>query len=292
MIAKRKELTKPPGDLLDRKNLFSRITTRAVDNLFKFHTFDETKIAKIAEAMPEINRATRSFGKQNTQTMSRLMTLTMLADSSPFRVIRQCLAQIENRRSAIKENRFKLLKDKITLEKKKKELEKDLDKFDRKLKEIEVEELTSKIADTALYIEGALKEIGLYQSTYKQICKSKGIPENWDEEDVEKAEVEHHLRMAFLHGYRDILSHGSLGMGTLEYFQQFGVHPQVAKAIIEGYIISIKRENLSKKVDYDSLEDFLDKAVDLFKSEYKKVLKRLGLNSLYETWCLYKEVKE
>lgn len=277
--------------LLDENNIFDQITVRSSGSKQYFHTFDEKKLACIASAMPEINRATRTLGRKNTQTTGKLMTLTMLADTSPFRVIRQCLAQIETKRAAVKENRFKLLRDKVNLQKLKEDiLNEGLTNYELQLLEIDIEELTSKINDTFLYIEGALKDIALYQSVYAEVRESKNISENWDEEDAEKEEVQHHLRMAFLHAYRDILSHGALGMGTLEYLQQFGVHPHVAKAIVEGYIVSCNNNLKDGDImDYEDLETFLDGVVNEFKDEYKKVLNRLGLKSLYETWYMYKE---
>ena len=260
-----------------------KITTR-ITELGKFFTFNEEKIQKIADEMPAINRALRVFGRKNTQTTNKLMTLTMLAGTSPYRVIRQCLAQIENRRNALKEARFKLLKDRIKLEKLEKELDQIEDKnsYDYKMKLIRKEELLSRIADSSLFIEGALKDIASFQSAYKQICKAHNIPEDWDEKDMEQAEIKHHIRMAFLLGYRDIMAHGRLGMGTLEYLQQFGIHPNRALNEIVEYVNSCQE-------DYDGLEIFLDRMYEKYKDEYKKVLKRLGISNLYDDWYMYLE---
>lgn len=298
-VTKVEEITKQVTDLFDKDNIFHQITTRAADGaLAKFHTFDDKSLAKIASGMPEINRATRSLGRRNTQTTNKLMSLTMLADASPYRAIRQCLSQIENKRNAIKENRFKILRDKVTLEKLYEEIGKlyedpEADKYDIQLKEIELEELNTKIADSMLYVEGALKELASFQSSYQQICRNNDIPQNWDEEHLEKAEVRHHLRMAFLHAYRDIMANGRLGMGTLEYLQQFGVHPHVADSIVKGYIQSTyKKTAAGEKVDYEDLEKFLDVVEEHFKDAYKGVLKRIGLDSLYENWYMYEEDEE
>ena len=293
-----KDIIKQTDKLLDKTKSFAQITTRAADPnakaLAEFHIFDEKKLAKIAADMPEINRATRAYGRKNTSTTNRLMTCTMLADSSPYTVIKQCLAQIERKRSAIKENRFKIIKDRIELEKVQDEIKKlpeepDKNKYEIMLKKVDVEELTSKIADSIIYVEGALKEIASFQSTYKQVCKNKNIPENWDEVDMEKAEVRHHLRMAFLHAYRDIMAHGRLGMGTLEYLQQFGVHPHNAERIVADYIKTTYDNVNKEEADYEDLEKFLDVMEETFKDEYKKVMKRIGIDSLYEDWYMYKE---
>ena len=216
-------------------NSIMAITEREV--VPQFHTFNEISIAKIASGMPEIHRSMRVFGRKNTQTTNRLMTLTMLADASPYRVIRQCLAEIEKNRSAIKATRFKILKDKVRLEKYERLIKSESDELAKRLIEIKIQEKKSSINESMLYIEGALKDLASFQSSYQQICKNKGIPGKWDEKDMEKAEVEHHIRIAFLHAFRDVMANGRLGMGTLEYLQQFGVHPNNALQDTIIYVI-------------------------------------------------------
>ena len=81
-----------------------------------FNIFNEEGISKIADRMVEVDRASRSFGRKNTQTTNRLMTLTMLNSSSPYRILRQCLAEIERKRGAIQENRFIILEKLAQLE--------------------------------------------------------------------------------------------------------------------------------------------------------------------------------
>ena len=321
-----KDLTTQIDDLFDKSDKMTQIATRAVDpkntSLAKFHIFTEDKIAKIADMMPEINRATRTLGRKNTQATNKLMTLTMLNDVSGYRMLRQCLAEIEVKRSALKENRFKILKDRIRLEKfqyerdyleaEQKEVklmivsisnqpdnehetrtaQKDSNDIRFKIMnyDIKIEELASKISDSMLYIEGCLKDIASFQSSYEQIRRNNNIPEKWDEKNAEEAEIRHHVRLAFLHGYRDIMSGGRLGMGTLEYLQQFGIHPHTATKIITDYINytyeSIDKDNIP---NYNDLNNFLDTMEDKFKDEHKKVLERIGIDDLHDNWFMYRE---
>jgi len=319
--------------LLDRTNVFNQITTRAVEGMDlipKFHVFDESKLATIAERMPEINRATRALGRKNTQTTNRLMTLTMLNGISPMRIVRQCLSEIENRRQAIKENRFKIAENYVKLNKIKYEITKIENKlnelaesilkatqnnntqeldifedtrtnllFDLDLKKIKMEKLITSLHDTMLYLEGALKDVASFQASYLQICKNKGIPENWDEKDLEAAEVQHHVQMGFLLLLRDLLTGGRIGMATAEYLQQFGIHPMMASDLTTEYIqnCSGKLAELRNKeevyldelLSIDSLHVFLEDISDKFKDEYKKVLKQIGIEDLHEDWYMYTE---
>lgn len=301
--------------LIDKSNTFFKISTRAADpsskELAQFNVFDEAKLARIADDMPEINRATKVFGRKNTQTTNKLMTLTMLADASPYRVLYQCLAQIETKRGAVKENTFKLQKDKVKMKRLIYEIQQIKDKlldtnvdcaedktmlgFVLEEKQIELQELATSVSDSMLYLEGALKEIASFQSAYKQICKNKGLPEKWDEVDFEKAEIKHHVRMAFLHAYRDIMAHGRLGMGTLEYLQQFGINPNTAFKLVSQHIQAeqgVIKQNNDGDVEmpaYEMLEEWLDSMENMFADAYLQVIKRIGLDSLHEEWYMYKD---
>jgi len=276
------------NEVMVREKAINQIVSRPTGP--EFHTFDVEKLNKIAAGMPEIHRATRVFGRKNTQTTNRLMTLTMLADASPYRVVRQCLAQIEGKRQAIKDNRFRLIREQIRVRRDKAKLLNTEDEFERELIELKIEERESGISDSILYIEGALKDLASFQSSYLQICKNKGLPLEWDEEDMERAEVQHHLRLAFLHAYRDLMAKGRLGMGTLEYLQQMGVHPQTALEQTTDYVNSV--QGVSRDKDYEHLECWLDDRVEENKENYKQVLARIGIDDLYETWYQYTEEVE
>ncbi len=78
-------------------------------------TMTPDKIQKISERMVEMERANNSLGRRNTQTTNQLMTLTMLTDS-PYRRLRQCLAQIEQKKNALQEHYFRY--QKVNVEKK------------------------------------------------------------------------------------------------------------------------------------------------------------------------------
>jgi len=303
-----KELSLQIDSLIDKSNVFMQIFTRGADpnanSLVNFKVFNDTKLAKLAENMPEINRATNVFGKQNSQATSKLMTLNMISQS-PYRRLKQCLAQIERKRGALKENIFKLRKDKVEIDKllyKKSELEKQINckspqysdslelEFDLRLLEIEIQEKATNISDANLYIEGALKEIGIFQETYNDIKKSFNIPEAWDEEDYENAEIEEHVKTAFLHTIRDVEMTGRLNVGTHEYLEQYGINPHTAYKLVLTYLSNV--EEMSKNNQFANIEvlyDFLDKMYDVFKDEYKHAMDRIGLKSLISKEYLYLE---
>jgi len=305
-----KDLTLKVEELIDKDNVYMRIATRGADpnakELVDFKTFDQEKLELVANRMPEINRATKSFGKQNSQATGKLMSLHMIAQS-PYRRIKQCLAKIERKRSALKENIFKLRKQKVRLdrylyeqknllnqiadiEEGKKEDDPILVDFKLQEVDIKIQKLAADISDSNIYIEGALKEVGMYQEAYNEIRESYNIPEKWDELDMERAEIEEHIKTAFLHSIRDVEMTGRLNVGTHEYLEQYGINPHTAYKLVKEYLNNIESKEEVISINY--LYDFLDRMYDMFKNEYKKAMKRLGLKILISENFLYLEDKE
>ena len=139
-------------------------------------TMTTEKIAKISERMVEMERANNSLGRRNTQTTNQLMTLTMMTDS-PYRRLRQCLSQIERKKEALRENFFKFQKKQLEI--------KEWEKEDTPLARVNIAEARSGIENSKVYIDGALKEIAVFQDAYEEIRKNNNIPVLWDEEDAE-----------------------------------------------------------------------------------------------------------
>lgn len=264
---------------------FNNIITKAGDvNELEFKTIKSKELAEINDWMPVVNKKISAFQKQNSQTTTSLMTLNMI-DSAPYRVIRQILAQVQKKRTALKENIYKLEKKKIKY-----------NNFQKKsnltnLEELEMKKIACDIIDAQGYIESTLKELGGLKRRYEEICKNKGIPEDWDETDFEQQEIEHHIKSMFRNGLRDRLQ-GSHNMGTMEYFSQFGINSVYAYFLIDDYIRQIKEAiNNGKGIGIESEYEFLDKMYEIFKDEYKKAAKRIGLDSITHVDFLMKDNK-
>jgi len=281
------ELTKEIA--FDKK--YNIITRAGDEKSLAFKTIDAAALQKISDNMPEIYRATAVFGKQNSQTSSMLMSLNMI-DAGPYRRLKQILAQIEKKRMALKENIFKLQRDQIKIQQLL-EKQSQLEHWELQLNQIEVAELTTAVADGQVYLEAALKEIGMYQEAYKEICKNYNIPEQWDEADFEEAEIEHHIKMAFTNAIRDLGAGQRMNHGTCEYFEQYGINPIVGYELTARYMRQISDAiSADKAPTIESQYAFLDEMYNLFKDEYKKAMKRSGLDKVIHGDWLYKETKE
>ena len=243
-------------------------------------TITPEKLQKITERMVEIERANNSLGRRNTQTTTQLMTLTMLTDS-PYRRLRQILAQIENKSDALRSNYFKHQKLKVEIKK--------WEKQDTPLSRIKIAEAQAGMASGKKYIEGALKEIGIFQDAYEEIRKNNNLPEEWDEEDAEEDEIRHHIRQAFRQSHRDMILHGTISQGNAEYLEQYGIHLQTARNYIRQYIDQC--EELIAEKSYptiDHLYEFFDKCVEVFGKEYIKVMNHIGITELVRSEWLFK----
>ena len=247
-------------------------------------TMTPEKVSDISKRMVEMDRANRTTGRKNTQTSNQLMTLTMLTDS-PYRRLRQCLAQIENKRQALEGNWFSFLEEDLKA--------KEWENSDDELSRIKLAKHVSNRHRSMMYIEGALKEIAVFQEAYDEIRKNNNIPEEWDEYDAEMDEIKHHIRQAFRQSHRDMVLTGSITQGNAEYLEQYGIHLQTARNVIGKYIAHCEKLLEEGSVpNINSLYEFLDKAVEVFGNEYKHVMSHMGLDDLVRQEFLYRSTKD
>ena len=240
-------------------------------------------LQKICDRLPELNRAKRAVGRKNSQTTATLMTMTMIADS-PYRQMKQCLSQIDNKRNALIEAHFKTKKNKVKIER----WEKSGDALDA----VEAEEARSQVEQMRSSAENAMKEIGMYQDIYEQIRTSHNIPIDWDEEDYEKTEIDNALRMSFRQAIQNLMSSGRIAISTVEYWEQFGVHPMVGEKLTRDYLASVDAELKENKLpSVVSMHKFLDQMVETFKDEYKHSLTRIGVDAIINHQYAYKKKK-
>ena len=246
-------------------------------------TITNEKLAIISQKMVAIDRANNTAGRSETQTTNQLMTLTMLTDS-PYRRLRQCLAQIEKKRGALDESYFKIKKKQVLIKQ-------WYEKGDE-ISVIKAQEAESRMIRQKDYIDGAFKEIATFQCAYDEIRESHNIPEKWDEKDAELAEIDHHIKQAFRQAHRDMVNTGRIGLGNMEYMEQYGIHIQTATKIIADYIAGEDKMIAEGKMPtVKHLYAFLDRMAETFHDAHKDVMKRIGIKELIKEEFLYLEKK-
>ena len=254
-----------------------------VNDLIPNTSISAEALTKICDRLPELHRAKGAVGRRNSQTTSTLMTMTMLADS-PYRQMKQCLSQIDNKRNALIEAHFKTKKNKIRIEK--------WDKSENEIDQVRAEEARVGIEQMRTSAENAMKEIGMYQDIYDEIRTSHNIPEDWDEEDFESSEIENAIRMGFRQSIQNLMSSGKIAISTVEYWEQFGIHPMVGEKLSREYMAGVQKElNENKHPSVQSMHLFLDQMVETFKDEHKHSLKRIGVDAIVNHSYIYKKKK-
>ena len=246
-------------------------------------TITDEKLAVISKKMIAIDRANHTTGRSQTQTTNQLMSLTMMTDS-PYRRLRQCLSQIEKKRTALEESYFKMKKKKVLIKA-------WYEKGDE-LSVVKAQEAESSAIRQKNYIDGAFKEIATFQCAYDEIRESHNIPDDWDERDAEEAEIDHHIKQAFRQAHREMVSTGVIGMGNMEYLEQYGIHIQTATRVIRDYIVSEDKMIAEDKMPtVKHLYAFLDRMAETFHDAHKDVMQRIGIKELIKEEFLYLEKK-
>ena len=229
-------------------------------------------VALVNEFLPELDEKTKFFDRNNSQSTLSMMSLTMLNGHSPHRMLRQVLAETEKRKMALAEAQVGHAKALKNIEKLQDKLFLDPDNnvVSAKLRAafVSIEMMESKI-------NGSFKDIATLITAYNNLKENYGI-EDWSEEEFEESEKKHHVRRGFELMYRNLMDGGRASTSTIEYMQQYGVHPQVGFAEVQGYI-GVVNELLNKQQIPHSnhLEEFLDAMGEKYYKEADKTTERI-----------------
>jgi len=229
-------------------------------------------VALVNEFLPELDEKTKFFDRNNSQSTLSMMSLTMLNGHSPHRMLRQVLAETEKRKMALAEaqvshakalKRIEKLQDKLFLDP-------DDNVLNAKLRAafVSIEMMESKI-------NGSFKDIATLITAYNNLKENYGI-EDWTEEEFENSEKKHHVRRGFELMYRNLMDGGRASTATIEYMQQYGVHPQVGFVEVQGYITVVNELISKQQIPHSNhLEEFLDAMADKYYKESDKTTQRI-----------------
>ena len=249
------------------------------------NNINEKAVEKVTEYLPELDQKTKAFGSQNSQTTLTMMSLTMLGGQSSFRMLRQILAEVEKRKGALSEsqvNHAKLVRDIKKLE----------NQTDDPVQAAKYRKACVSIATLEQKINGSFADIATLIDAYNNIKETQGINDEWDETSFENAEKKHHVRRCFEMMYRNLLDQGRISTSTIEYMQQFGVHPQICQKEVQGYInYTDDRIQGGEVLHANDLEDFLDEMGEKYWEGADKTSERLfGKKDFANKDFMYKTV--
>ena len=229
-------------------------------------------VALVNEFLPELDEKTKFFDRNNSQSTLSMMSLTMLNGHSPHRMLRQVLAETEKRKMALAEAQVGHAKALKKIEKLQEKLFLDPDDnvVNAKLRAafVSIEMMESKI-------NGSFKDIATLITAYNNLKENFGI-EDWSEEEFEESEKKHHVRRGFELMYRNLMDGGRASTATIEYMQQYGVHPQVGFAEVQGYIAVVNELLNKQQIPHSNhLEEFLDAMAEKYYKEADKTTERI-----------------
>ena len=249
------------------------------------NNINEAAVEKVSQYLPELDQKTKAFGSQNSQTTISMMTLTMLGGQSPYRMLRQILAEVEKRKGALSESQVghaKLIR----------EIEKLKSLTDDPVQAAKYRKACVSIGTLEQKINGSFKDIATLIDAYNNIKETQGIGDEWDESSFEDAEKKHHVRRCFEMMYRNLLDGGRVCTSTIEYMQQFGVHPQICQKEVAGYLAyADDRIEAGEILHANDLEDFLDEMGEKYWKGADKTSERLfGKKNFANKDFMYKTV--
>jgi len=245
------------------------------------NSINQIAVKKVNDYLPELEEKTRSFDRNNSQTTLSMMSITMLNGQSPMRMMRQVMAEAEKRKMALAEAQVNHAKKRKEIDKLEKLLEADPDdpviEAKLRLAFVSISSLESKI-------NGSFKDIATLIDSYNAI-KEKNNIDDWDEEAFEREEKRHHVRRGFELMYRNLMDGGRASTATIEYMQQYGVHPQAGLTEVQGYIAHTANKIKRGEIPHSNeLEEFLDQMGDKYYKNADATTERIyGKTQVFNT---------
>jgi len=242
------------------------------DSISGLINIDKKLLDKINKRLPEFNRAKSMIGHSTSQTSYSLQTMNMI-DSAPLSRMKQCLSQIRKKYEALKCAYYDIEEKKLEIKK----LEKNSDEESR----LKISKCIAEMETTSFGMANTVRQLGMFQNMYDSIRKNNNISENWTEADYEKQEIENMIKSSFRLGVQEITATGRVTNPCVEYWEQLGIHPQVAEARVRDYLQIINdRIRNGDKVTVKDMYHFLDSMVEEFGNEWKLAIKRIGLDEI------------
>ena len=237
------------------------LPTEASENI------NQVAAARVAEKLPEIDQATRAFDRQNSQTTLSLMSLTMLNGHSPMRMLRQVAAEVETRKMALNEAQVSHAECREEIL--------ELESQDDIVSEAKLRMKRHALMSLEHKINGSIKDIATLCDAYDNLKEKHSIDE-WDEVSFEAEEKRHHVRRGFELMYRNLLDGGRASTSTIEYMQQYGVHPQVGFTEVNGYLqVCGQRISQGEFLHSNDIENFLDQMAEKYHKNVDATAERI-----------------
>jgi hypothetical protein len=210
----------------------------------------------VTEAFANTNELQNIWNRSHSQLDWKHINMSYHGD---FKNVRQIAAEINRKKQAIDESKWRHVKNEIKLRKIEEKLENpDLSYWKRIDLQVELAQLRESIASGTTYIEGAMKDVLALNDLYEQM---KDKFEGFTESDFEREESKSHLKRSVVQCIRDVRQSGSITKGEQEYLEQIGVNPTKMLYLIREYI---NKEEAKDDWSVTALHDFVAKITTTF----------------------------
>jgi hypothetical protein len=191
------------------------------------------------------------WNHSHTQWMWKHLNLSWHA---PLKNMRQIAADINSRKAALNEAKWRHVEAELKIKKIEDELQNSetLEYWREVELKVKLVKFKEGLVEGMTYIEGAMKDILALNDIYEQL---KAKVSNFSEADIEKEESKSHLKRSLVQCIRDVRQSGSISKGEQEYMEQIGVNPMKIQKLIRVYV---KSEEESDSWDVSGLYSFVD----------------------------------
>jgi hypothetical protein len=189
----------------------------------------QTMLEGIAASMPAVGRASENFHKSASQFKTATLDNTHL---TPFRTIKQTLAEIDRTRQALEEAHIKRSKNNIEI--RRREAKTPADTFDQELARVEITELRWINTNIENSMRGAIRKLAFQIAQYRAVLAHLK-KDTFTEADYEREEVRYHILTALKQGWIAANARGGyIDEGNLIYCFDLGLPLMVVRAAIKA----------------------------------------------------------
>ena len=246
-------------------------------SLAKTESFGGRSLAQNTElvdkALQNTNELQNIWNRSHSQWTWKHINLHYHGD---FKNVRQIAAEMNRKKSALNEAKWKHVKNEIAIKKIEEKLQTEkLDYWKEIDLQIQLAEKREAMANGMVYIEGAMKDVLALNELYEQM---KDKFEGFTEDEFEREESKSHLKRSVVQCIRDVRQTGSITKGEQEYLEQIGVNPTKMLYLIREYI---NKEETKDDWSVTGLHKFVagivDELIDVMKVDKKK-MEIMGFN--------------
>tara|TARA_R110000824_G_scaffold188231_1_gene369574 strand:+ start:83 stop:895 length:813 start_codon:yes stop_codon:yes gene_type:complete len=236
-------------------------------NSFGNKTFlDNLKQADLA--IKEIDQEQKNFNHSHSQFSWKHFIIN--GQQSKSRSIRQVASEIQSKKSALIENKYKIILDQNEADRFENIAVTEKDHYQKTMYIIKAEQLRKNLENTIMYFEGALKDVMTLSAIYKDLTKDFKT-----EEDFENAENDYWIRRLVTQSIWDYRAEGRIRIGNQEALEQIGIN---VTRLSQDVFTFINSELEGKDVTTENMNIFLDECVDKYKGCPDNALQLSGIS--------------